>query len=187
MTAIANTREKPILSLKTQVLATCAAIAGAVALPQLFHMVGALSGLGTAPGEIFLPIHLPVILVGLLAGPFAGAAAGLLSPLVSFALSGMPGIAMLPFMVIELAVYGLTAGCLYKVQLPTAGKVLAAQIAGRIIRAAAILIAVSIGNTSVQPAAIWNSILTGLPGLILQWVFLPLIVFWVENRRKKEK
>ena len=59
MTAIANTREKPFLSLKTQVLATCAAIAGAVALPQLFHMVGALSGLGTAPGEIFLPMHLP--------------------------------------------------------------------------------------------------------------------------------
>jgi len=29
---------------------------------------------------------------------------------VSFALSGMPGIAMLPFMMLELCVYGL-AGC----------------------------------------------------------------------------
>ena len=37
-------------------------------------------------------------------------AAGALSPAVSFALTGMPRPALLPFMVLELAVYGLCAG-----------------------------------------------------------------------------
>ena len=108
--SISRMRELP--SVKVQALATLAAIVGAVAIPQIFHVVGAISGMGTGLGEAFLPMHLPIILVGLLAGPYAGAIAGAFGPLVSFALSGMPGLAMLPFMVIELAAYGLIAGLL---------------------------------------------------------------------------
>ena len=100
-TMILRTMEKPRLSVKVQTLAAIAAVAGAVALPQIFHALGAAFGAGTALGETFLPMHLPILLVGLLAGPYAGAAAGLFGPLVSFALSGMPGIAMLPFMMLE--------------------------------------------------------------------------------------
>ena len=77
-TIILKTMEKPALSFKAQTLATIAAIVGAVVVPQFFHMLGAISGLGTALGETFLPMHLPIILVGLLAGPYAGAIAGLL-------------------------------------------------------------------------------------------------------------
>ena len=98
---ILKTVEKPRLSVKMQTLATIAAIVGAVALPQIFHALGAAFGLGTTLGESFLPMHLPILLVGLLAGPYAGATAGMFGPLVSFAFSGMPGIAMLPFMMLE--------------------------------------------------------------------------------------
>ena len=35
------------LSVKVQVVATIAAIVGAVAVPQIFHLLGAVSGLGT--------------------------------------------------------------------------------------------------------------------------------------------
>lgn len=183
-----KTTEKPRLSVKTQVLATVAAIAAAVAVPQAFHFMGAVSGLGTALGETFLPMHLPIILVGLLAGPYAGAISGLLGPLCSFALSGMPGIGMLPFMMIELAVYGLTAGLLRNVKMPVICKVVIAQISGRLIRAAAILIAVyGFGYSAVNTSVILSSIVTGLPGLVLQWSLLPLIVFWVDNRKKNEQ
>lgn len=48
------------------------AVLAAVAVTQVFHLLGAASGLGTALGEAFLPMHLPVILVGLLAGPYEG-------------------------------------------------------------------------------------------------------------------
>ena len=78
------------LSVKRQVFATIGAIAAAVVLPQLFHVVGMVSNMGTALGETFLPMHLPILLVGLIAGPYAGAIAGLLSPLVSFGLTALP-------------------------------------------------------------------------------------------------
>ena len=182
-------RELP--SVKVQALATLAAIIGAVAIPQIFHVVGAICGMGTGLGEAFLPMHLPIILVGLLAGPYAGAIAGAIAgafgPLVSFALSGMPGLAMLPFMVIEMAAYGLIAGLLRTANMPTIAKVLLVQVGGRVVRAAAILFAVGVlGNTTVVVATIWMSVLAGLPGLILQWGLIPLIMFWVEHRAAKE-
>lgn len=172
------------LSVKVQILATIAAIVAAVAVPQVFHALGAISGLGTALGETFLPMHLPIILVGLLAGPYAGAISGLLGPLASFALSGMPGAAMLPFMMIELCAYGLFAGLLRNTKMPTIAKVLIAQVAGRAVRAAAILISVyAFGNESIGVAVIWMSIGAGIFGLVLQWTLLPLIVYRVENMK----
>lgn len=183
-----KTLEKSRLSVKVQTLATLAAIVGAVVVPQVFHVIGALSGLGTALGETFLPMHLPIILVGLLAGPYAGALSGLLGPLASFALSGMPGAAMLPFMMIELCAYGLCAGLLRGVRMPTVAKVLITQIAGRGVRALAILLSVyAFGNPSIGVATIWKSIGVGLFGLCLQWALLPLIVYRVENPKKSEK
>lgn len=187
-TAILKSAGKSRLSVKVQTIATIVAIIGAVAVPQLFHALGAVSGLGTSLGETFLPMHLPIILVGLLAGPYAGAVAGLLGPLASFAISGMPGAVMLPFMMIELCAYGLFAGLLRNVKMPTIAKVLVVQIGGRAIRAAAILLAVyAFGNESVRVASIWTSIGTGLFGLVLQWGLIPLIVYRVENLKKNER
>lgn len=182
-TTILKSAAKPRLSVKAQTIAAFAAIVGAVAIPQLFHAMGAVSGLGTSLGEAFLPMHLPIILVGLLAGPFAGAAAGLLGPLVSFAVSGMPGAAMLPFMMIELCAYGLLAGLLRNAKLPTIAKLLIVQAGGRAVRAAAILVSVyGFGNERVNAAAIWTSVVTGIFGIALQWALIPLIVYRVEQK-----
>lgn len=171
----AITRQK--LSVKAQVIGAFIALVSAVALPQLVHVVGAASGMGTALGEIFLPMHLPIILIGLLAGPYAAGAACLLSPLVSFALTGMPTSAMLPFMMIELCVYGICAGLLKDVKLPTIAKVLIAQIAGRAVRAGAIMIGFYALGTNVQPKVILSSITAGLFGILLQLVIIPLAVY----------
>lgn len=188
MTNTIRMMEKNRLSVKAQTLAAVAAIAAAVALPQVFHLMGIVSGLGTALGEVFLPMHLPILLVGLLAGPYAGAIAGMCGPLASFALSGMPGAAMLPFMMLELSIYGLSAGLLRNVKMPTIAKVVISQAAGRVIRAAAILIAVyAFGNESISVAVIWMSIGTGIFGLVLQWTILPLIVYRVEDLQKYEE
>lgn len=182
-----NDRTRALPSVKVQTLAAGLAIVGAVVVPQAFHVVGAVSGVGTALGETFLPMHLPIILVGLLAGPYAGVAAGALGPLASFALSGMPGAAMLPFMMVELAAYGLFAGLLRGNRMPTFGKVLVVQVAGRVVRALAVLLAVfAFGDTAVAVASIWTSVVSGLPGLILQWALIPLIMFWVDNRTSEK-
>lgn len=172
------------LSIKAQTIATVGAIVSAIALPQIFHLMGAMSGLGTALGETFLPMHLSIILVGLLAGPYAGAIAGFFAPLLSFMLTQMPTSAMLPFMMIELCAYGLCAGLLCNVKLPTFAKVLAVQIAGRAVRAIAIVVAVYGFNSQLPVEIIWKSIMTGIIGLALQWVLLPLLVYRIENMNK---
>lgn len=186
-TGVIRKADKPRLSVKTQTLATLAAIVGAVAVPQLFHVMGAVSGLGTALGETFLPMHLPIILVGLLAGPYAGAIAGFFGPLVSFALTAMPGAALLPFMMIELCAYGLFAGLLRDVKMPSIAKVLAVQVIGRALRAAAIAIAFyGIGSKAIPVSIIWTSIAVGVPGLVLQWCLIPLVDFRVNAIKKHE-
>ncbi len=179
---------KPALSIKAQALATVLSIASAVALPQLFHAMGALSGLGSSLGEAFLPMHLPIILVGLLAGAYAGAISGIAAPILSFLLSGMPVITMLPFMTIELLVYGLTAGLLRNKKMPTVLKVIIAQLSGRIVRAAAILIAAfAFGYQGISISVIYTSVATGIFGIALQLALIPLIVYRVENSGKSNE
>lgn len=172
-----NILSRKKLSLKVQALAGLIAIVSAVALPQLFHLMGAASGLGTALGEAFLPMHLPIILAGLLCGPYAAAAAGAASPLISFLLTGMPGVVMLPFMCVELFTYGLTAGMLRSTKMPTIAKVVIAQIAGRGVRALAILLGVNVFGSAIGVSVIWTSIAAGVFGIALQWVLIPLIIY----------
>ncbi|MCQ2460158.1 MAG: ECF transporter S component [Ruminococcus sp.] len=172
-----NAVAKQKLSVKAQTIGAIIAIISAVAVPQILHVIGAASGLGTALGEIFLPMHLPIILAGLLAGPYAAGIAGLLGPLVSHLLTGMPGSVMLPFMMIELAVYGISAGMLRNVKIPNIAKVLIAQILGRAVRGGAILIAFYAFGSAIKPAVILSSISAGLIGIVLQLIIIPLAVY----------
>ena len=172
----------PKLSLSIKAAATVLAIGAAVALPQLFHVIGAVSGQGTMLGVAFLPMHLPIIFVGLIAGPAAGAIAGAAAPLASFLLSGMPMLAMLPLMMVELFAYGLVAGLLREVKLPSLVMVVIVQLAGRVVLTAATAIAVFAFGSSKTVAATWTSDLAaGLPGLALQWALIPLAAYWTES------
>ena len=172
----------PKLSLSIKAAATVLAIVAAVALPQLFHVIGAVSGQGTMLGVAFLPMHLPIIFVGLIAGPAAGAIAGAAAPLASFLLSGMPMLAMLPLMMVELFAYGRVAGLLREVKLPSLVKVVIVQLAGRVVLTAATAIAVFAFGSSKTVAATWTSDLAaGLPGLALQWALIPLAAYWTES------
>ncbi len=178
---------KTNLSVKVQTIATIVAIVSAVALPQIVHLIGRATGMGTAFGELLLPMHLPILLVGLLAGPYAGAIAGLLGPVCSFSLAGMPGMAVLPFMMIELCVYGLSAGLLRKINMPTVGKVLVAQMAGRVCRALAVAIAFYVlGTTEIAVASVWAGTVNGVTGIALQLILLPVIVKVVERMGANE-
>lgn len=173
-------------TVKAKTIATVIAVAAAVALPQLFHALGAASNAGTGLGEALLPMHLAILLLGLLAGPVAGFIAGAASPLISYGLSGMPSAAMLPFMVIELAAYGFFIGLLNRTKLPVIVKLLIAQVSGRALRALAILTAFyGFGSTAVLPSVILSSVVTGLFGILLQLVLIPLVMFWAENKSKK--
>lgn len=170
------------LSVKTQTLATLVAVVSAVALPQIVHLFGKVLGMNNALGELLLPMHLPILLVGLLAGPYAGAIAGLLGPVCSFVLSGMPSVAVIPFMMVELCTYGLVAGLLRKHRMPTIAKVLVVQVSGRICRALATAFAFYVlGSTTIPVVSVWNAVLNGVTGIVIQLIFLPIIVSVVEK------
>lgn len=178
---------KANLSVKVQTLATIAAVVSAVALPQLVHLIGRATGMGTAFGELLLPMHLPILLVGLLAGPYAGAIAGLLGPACSFVLAGMPSAAVLPFMMVELCVYGLVSGWLRKSNVPTIGKVFAAQIIGRVCRAVGTAFAFYVlGSTDIAVASVWSGTVNGITGIAIQLLLLPIIVRVVEKMSAHE-
>lgn len=169
--------------IKIQSLATLVAVVCAVALPQIFHAVGTLAGVGTDLGAAWLPMHLPVLMVGLLAGPIAGLATGLIAPALSYGMTGMPMLNLLPYMMIELAAYGLIMGLLSRNKMPVMAKLVIAMIGGRVVRAVAILISVNIlGSATISTGIIFSSIVTGIPGIVLQLILVPLFMYLIEKR-----
>ncbi len=147
-------------------------IALGVTLPIAFHFFG-------GAGSVFLPMHIPVLMAGLLLGVKGGMAAGVLTPVVSSIITGMPPIMpMLPIMVVELGVYGVVAGYLYRqCKLPLVWSLIGAMVAGRL--AAALVVAGMVAVLAVKLKSltyILGAISTGLPGIVIQLLFVPLLV-----------
>lgn len=177
-----NERVLKKTTLKVQALSVLLAVAASVVLPQLCHLAGKAAGVENGLGTMLLPMHLGVLAVGLLVGPWAGLATGLISPVISFGLTGMPAAVLLPSMTVELAVYGLTAGWLRGNRLPVAGKVLLAQIAGRLVKAGFLALMVyGFGQTAVPVGSVWTATVQGLAGILLQLVLIPLFVYRVRS------
>lgn len=142
-------------------------------LPIVFHSL-----FGAAGGKAFLPMHYAVLLGGLLLGPVAGAFLGIATPLLSTLMTGMPAVAILPLMVIELVAYGLVAGLVRRRwKLAVLWSLLLAMVAGRIALGLAVaLLGPSIGLKADPVAYVLASIVTGLPGIAVQVVVIPLLL-----------
>ena len=146
----------------------------AVLLPQVFHAI-------PGAGNILLPMHLPVLLCGLLLGPWYGTAIGAVAPCISHLVSGMPPAARLPFMVLELAVYGLCSGLLARKLDVSRHKgriylcLIGAMLAGRLVYAAALWVAADLlGIPGAGPIAAVTATVTGAWGIVIQLTLLPL-------------
>lgn len=141
------------------------------------------------PGVIFLPMHIPVLMAGLLLGPKYGAIVGFLTPLLSSILTGMPPMyPVLPGMLVELTVYGFVSGWIRHNQgwglYPA---LVIAMLFGR-IASGLIFAPLFFGQTfGAQFQILIGNIVTGLPGIIIQLLFVPALVYFVEkalsNRR----
>jgi len=153
-------------------------------LPQVFHIFG-----GPAAGKTFLPMHIPVLLAGFFAGPFIGALTGLLAPLLSFLVTIMPTPPILYFMILELGTYGLVAGYLFrKFKWNIYLSLIMSMLAGRAINSLALLVAAGLMKLDVPPVmSVFTGIITGVPGLIIQVVLIPAVVYLVERRMKLDK
>jgi Protein of unknown function (DUF1393). len=160
---------------------TAVCIALCVVLPMAFHTV-------RNAGGIFLPMHIPVLLCGLICGGPLGFLCGLAGPVLSSLMTGMPPMAILPGMTVELAVYGLMTGLLMQMvhtQNTYADlylSLIGALLTGRIVAGIAQAIIFSSGHYSM---AAWATsyFVTGLPGILIQLAFIPSIVFALERAR----
>lgn len=156
-------------------------VALGIIFPMVFHSIGA--------GPVFLPMHIPILLAGFLVGPTVGCIVGLVTPLLSALLTGMPPL-MPPkaqMMTVELASYGLLAGILYRVlRQNLVLSLLIAMVAGRIVYG--LLGAYLLPMFGFKPISafypITGGILASLPGIVIQLVFVPSIVWLVERRLK---
>ncbi|WP_425059972.1 hypothetical protein SCACP_06060 [Sporomusa carbonis] len=147
-------------------------IALGVVLPLAFHLAG-------AGGSVFLPMHIPVLMAGLLLGSQGGLAAGALTPVLSSLLTGMPPLLpVLPIMVVELGVYGLSAGYLYqKRNVPLVWSLVGAMLTGRLAAGLAVAAIGGLLQIKIQPLAYLLGVFsTGLPGMAIQLIFIPLLV-----------
>lgn len=180
------------LSVRTKItaktLVSAGLIAMAVLLPQLVHLA-----LGAPGGVKWLPMYLPVLIGGCLLGTKWGLAVGVLSPLCSFLVTSalgnpMPAAARLPFMMAELAVFALVSG-LFSGKIARNGlwvipAVLLAQACGR--GAFLGLIALMQSRTQFTVPMIAGQIRTGLVGIAVQAVLVPVIIILLRKVLMKD-
>ncbi len=163
------------MSYVKRAIITAACIALCVVLPMAFHSV-------QNAGSIFCPMHIPVLLCGLICGWPLGLLCGLAGPLMSSLITAMPPMAILPSMMVELALYGLITGfTMQKVHTKNAYadlyiSLVSALIIGRIIAGIAKALIFSPGAYSISAWAT-GYFVTCLPGLIIQLALIPTLVF----------
>ena len=169
------------LSYVKKAILTAACIALCVVLPMAFHAI-------PNAGNIYCPMHMPVLLCGLVCGWPFGLLCGVAGPALSSLFTGMPSMAYLPSMVIELAAYGLIAGFLMQVihTKKLLGdlyiSLIAALLAGRIAAGASRALIFAAGSYSIGAWAT-SYFVTALPGLVIQLALLPAIAFALEKAR----
>lgn len=130
-----------------------------VITPIIFHFFG-----GANAGRTFLPIQFFVFAAALTLGWQEGLAVGILTPLVSYFVSGMPALAMLPIILAELMIYGLAAGYLQEKFKNIWISLFGAIVFGRLI------LAIFAGQY------VWGAVQAGWMGILVQITLVPLFV-----------
>lgn len=152
-------------------------LALALVLPMVFHLVGA--------GPVFLPMHIPVFLAGFTVSPGTAAFVGLAAPLLGSVLTGMPPLSppVAQGMAFELAVYGLVTALLYRATRRIYLSWAVAAVAGRLSYGLAGALVLPLFGFEGIPVfyPLTAGLVTGLPGLALQAVLVPSVVYVVER------
>lgn len=150
-----------------------------IIIPQIFHFTGI-----PQAGSVFLPMHIPVLLSGFILGPVYGVIIGAVSPAVSFLITDMPTAERLPFMIAELAFYGLISGLFFHTlnfkakKFGTVSTLLISMLCGRLAYALMLFCASEFFGIECGGAmAAVTATVTGIYGIILQLVTIPPVVY----------
>ncbi|MBQ6715624.1 MAG: ECF transporter S component [Clostridia bacterium] len=140
-------------------------------------------------GSMLLPMHLPVLIAGFVLGaPYAGLI-GFVAPFLRFLFFGMPPLFPVgTAMAVEMCVYGVSAGFLYKV-FPKKNafvyvSLVLSMILGRIAWGAAqYAFLMSDGSALTMDAFLAGAFVNAWPGIILQLVLVPAIVIALKKAK----
>ena len=144
----------------------------AVFLPWLLHQFN-------LAGPKFLPMHFFVIIAGFLFGWRMGLFVGFLSPLISYNITHMPQVIILPEVILELTVYGFVAGILREKNFNIWITLFATMFLGRLAR----LLFVLTFGLQTNPLAYFQM---SWSGIALQLALIPLIIFLLQKFLFKE-
>lgn len=131
-------------------------------------------------GQIFLPMHFFVLTAGLVFGKKTGFFVGAISPIVSYSLSGMPLLNLVPLMTVEIAAYGFFAGYFREKGLDSFKSIILAMILGRLILFLGAWLILS-ANPAVY---LFQALKLGVVGIALQLALIPFITNRINNYLK---
>lgn len=140
-----------------------------VALPRIFHVLA-----GNTAGSIFLPMHIAVLLAAMSFGKLSASIVAGSSVIFSYLLTGMPTIERLPYMLIELAIYAILLGIFNK-KFNSYISLISTIILGRVLYSGVLFIAINILGLPSYGISVIQSIQTGMPGIIIQLLCVPVI------------
>lgn len=141
-------------------------------------------------GSMLLPMHIPVLLCGFVCGAPWGAVVGLIAPIMRSVLTGgfPPMFPTAAAMAVELATYGFFSGFLAR-RLPKHpggiyGALIAAMLCGRIVWGVVMALITLNGIGFTFAAFVAGAFTNAVPGIILQLVAIPTILFALNRIQK---
>jgi hypothetical protein len=165
----------------TQIATASLFMAFGIVLPMIFHVIGL--------GSTFLPMHIPVLLSGFALDAPMAAVVGAITPFLSSVFTGMPpAFPVMPYMIFELAAYGYMTSFLYrKMHRNVYTSLIVSMICGRIVSGIAVWFLVTLFAAKLPGPVIFitASVTKGIPGIIIQLVFIPAIVLLLEKYKMK--
>lgn len=147
-----------------------------VALPRIFHMIG-----GSTASVIFLPMHIAVLIAALALGIKSGVIVAGSSVLLNHFSTGMPVLAKLPYMLIELIIYAILVN-LFSKKYNSYIALLITMILGRVLYAGILFTSTSLLGFSNYGTSVFESFKMGIPGLVIQLACIPFIVKILKER-----
>lgn len=147
-----------------------------IALPRIFHILA-----GSSAGATFLPMHIAVLIAASVFGALSASIVAGSSVVFSYLLTGMPTLARLPYMLIELVIYAVLLSIFNK-KCNTYIALIATITFGRILYSGVLFVAMNILGLPTYGISVLQSIQTSLPGIAIQLICVPFIAKMIKNK-----
>ena len=146
-----------------------------IAIPRIFHLL-----IGSSAGVTFLPMHLMVLIAALTFGITSASIVAGSSVIFSYLLTGMPAIQRMPYMLIELVIYGICLG-LFNKKFNSYVSLIATMIIGRVLYAGVLFASVNLLGFNGYGISVIQSVISGIPGIIIQLLCVPFLAVVIKK------